>query len=403
MEVVCPRCCGLDVHKKAVTACVITPEDRSIRTFGTMTNELMRLRQWLDECKVTHVAMESTGVYWKPIYNLLEDRFSLLLVNAQHIKTVPGRKTDVKDAEWIAELVRHGLVRGSFVPERSQRELRDMTRYRRSLMDERTREVNRIQKILEGANIKLSSVASDVVGVSGRTMIEAMVNGVDDPSVLADMAKGALRRKKSSLEEALQGLLSENQKTVLRIQLGHLDFLDKQIAQLDEEIGKAVEPEQEIFERLDDVPGMDSRSSQEVLAETGTDMSRFPVAGQLSSWAGLCPGNNESGGKRRNGRSRHGNRWLCSALVRVARAATRRSHNYLSALYHRIARRRGDKRAIFAVAHSIAVTIHAMLSKGTVYQDLGSLYFDQRDQERTVRRAVQRIEKLGYKVSLQVA
>ncbi len=403
MEVLHPRCCGLDVHKKTVTACVITPDGREIRTFGTMTNDLLQLKEWLHESKVTHVAMESTGVFWKPIYNLLEDGFNLLLVNAQHIKAVPGRKTDVKDAEWIAQLLRHGLVRGSFVPDRNQRELRDLVRYRRSLIDERSREVNRIQKVLEGANIKLSSVASDVVGASGRAMLAAMVNGIDDPKALANMAKGTLRRKKASLEEALQGLISEQQKAILKIQLDHLDFLDKQIARLDEEISERMRPQQEVIERLDSIPGMDHRSSEEVLAEIGTEMSQFPTAAHLSSWAGLCPGSNESGGKRKNGRTRRGNRWLCSTLVRAARATTRRSNNYLSALYHRIVRRRGDKRAIFAVAHSIAVIIHTMLSKGTVYQDLGALYFDERDQERTVRRAVQRIERLGYKVSLQVA
>jgi len=403
MEVLHPRCCGLDVHKKTVTACVITPDGREIRTFGTMTNDLLQLKEWLHESKVTHVAMESTGVFWKPIYNLLEDGFNLLLVNAQHIKAVPGRKTDVKDAEWIAQLLRHGLVRGSFVPDRNQRELRDLVRYRRSLIDERSREVNRIQKVLEGANIKLSSVATDVVGASGRAMLAAMVNGIDDPKALANMAKGTLRRKKASLEEALQGLISEQQKAILKIQLDHLDFLDKQIARLDEEISERMRPQQEVIERLDSIPGMDHRSSEEVLAEIGTEMSQFPTAAHLSSWAGLCPGSNESGGKRKNGRTRRGNRWLCSTLVRAARATTRRSNNYLSALYHRIVRRRGDKRAIFAVAHSIAVIIHTMLSKGTVYQDLGALYFDERDQERTVRRAVQRIERLGYKVSLQVA
>jgi len=403
MEVLYSRCCGLDVHKKTVTACVITPEGREIRSFGTMTNDLLKLKGWLREAKVTHVAMESTGVFWKPIYNLLEDGFNLLLVNAQHIKTVPGRKTDVKDAEWIAQLLRHGLVRGSFVPDRNQRELRDLARYRRSLIDERSREVNRIQKVLEGANIKLSSVATDVVGVSGKAMLEAMVNGVDDPRVLSNMAKGTLRRKKASLEEALQGLISEQQKTMLKIQLEHLEFLDKQIAQLDEEISNRMRAQEEAIERLDSIPGIDRRSSEEVLAEIGTEMSQFPTAAHLSSWAGLCPGSNESGGKRKNGRTRRGNRWLCSTLVRAARATTRRSNNYLSALYHRIVRRRGDKRAIFAVAHSIAVIIHTMLSKGTVYQDLGVLYFDEHDQERTVRRAVQRIERLGYKVSLQVA
>jgi transposase len=403
MDVLYPRSCGLDVHKKTVTACVVTPDSRETRTFGTVTAELLKLREWLSECEVTHVAMESTGVFWKPIYNLLEDSFSLLLVNAQHVKALPGRKTDVKDAEWIADLLRHGLVRGSFVPDRKQREVRELARYRRTLIEERAREVNRIQKVLEGANIKLSSVASDIVGVSGKMMLQAMISGVEDPKALAEMAKGTLRRKKASLEEALQGVVSEEQKTLLKIQIDHLDFLDKQIAQLDAEINNRMQPLEDAIERLDTIPGMDRRSAEDVLAEIGTDMGRFPTSANLSSWAGLCPGNNQSGGKRNNGRTRNGNRWLCSALVRSARAATRRSTNYLSALYHRIVRRRGDKRAILAVAHSIIVIIHNMLRSGTTYQDLGYLYFDRRDQEHTVRRAVQRLEKLGYKVSLQVA
>lgn len=403
MDVLYPRCCGLDVHKKMVTACVITPKVKETRTFGTVTAELLKLNEWLIQCKVTHVAMESTGVYWKPIYNLLEDSFNLVLVNAQHIKALPGRKTDVKDAEWIADLLRHGLVRGSFVPDRDQRELRELARYRRTLVEERAREVNRIQKVLEGANIKLSSVATDIVGVSGKAMLEAMINGVDDPKVLAEMAKGTLRRKKASLEEALQGIVCDHQKMLLKIQIDHLDFLDKQIAQLDAEISNRMRLEEDVIERLDSIPGIDRRNAEDILAEIGTDMSRFPTSAHLSSWAGLCPGNNQSGGKRKSGRTRNGNRWLCSALVRGARASTRRSNNYLSALYHRIVRRRGDKRATIAVAHSIAETIHSMLTKGTTYQDLGYLYFDKRDQERTVRRAVQRLENLGYKVSLQTA
>lgn len=403
MEVVYPRCCGLDVHKATVVACVITPEHKETRTFGTVTPELLKLGEWLSQCQVTHVAMESTGIFWKPIYNLLENDFSLLLVNAQHIKAVPGRKTDVKDAEWIADLLRHGLVQSSFVPDRSQRELRELVRYRRTLIEERTREVNRIQKVLEGANIKLSSVATDIVGVSGKAMLEAMINGVDDPKVLAEMAKGTLRRKKASLEEALQGVVSAQQKMLLKIQIEHLEFLDKQISQLDSEISNRMQPMEDSIQRLDGIPGMDRRNAEDVLAEIGTDMNRFPTSAQLSSWAGLCPGNNESAGKRKSSHTRNGNRWLCSALVRAARAATRRSNNYLSALYHRIVRRRGDKRAIFAVAHSIIVIIHNMLKSGTIYHDLGNLYFDSRDQERLVHRTVQRLEKLGYVVNLQVA
>ncbi len=401
MEILYPRCCGLDVHKKMVMGCVITPEGSETRSFGTVTAELLKLKEWLASFRVTHVGMESTGVYWKPIWNLLEDSFSLILVNARHLKNVPGRKTDVKDAQWIAEVLRHGLVQGSFVPDRNQRELRELTRYRRSLIEERAREVNRIQKLLEGANIKLSSVATDVVGASGRAMLEAMVNGVEDPGVLADMAKGALRRKRASLEEALRGLVSEQQKTMLKIQLEHLDFLDKQIVQLDEEIGKRMRPATEVMERLDTVPGVDRRSAEEIVAEIGTDMSRFPTAAHLASWAGLCPGNNESAGKRKSGRRRPGNSWLCSTLVRASRATTRRSNNYLSALYHRIVRRRGDKRAILAVAHAIGVIIHNLIAKGTVYEDLGALYFDKRDREHLIRRYISRIEQLGLKVTLE--
>lgn len=400
MEVLYPRCCGLDVHKKMVTACVITPEGRETRSFGTVTAELLKLKEWLESSRVSHVGMESTGVYWKPLWNLLEDGFNLILVNARYLKNVPGRKTDVKDAEWIAEVLRHGLVRGSFVPDRNQRELRELTRYRRSLIEEHAREVNRIQKLLEGANIKLASVATDVVGASGRAMLEAMVNGVEDPVILADMAKGVLRRKKASLEDALLGVVGEHQKMVLKVQLEHLDFLDKQIDQLDQEISKRMRPQNEVLERLDTVPGVDRRSAEDIVAEIGVDMRQFPTADHLASWAGLCPGNNESAGKRKSGRRRPGNNWLCSALVRASRATTRRSDNYLSALYHRIARRRGDKRAILAVAHALIVIMHNMIAKQTVYQELGASYFEERDQEHIIRRAINRIEQFGKKVVL---
>jgi transposase len=403
MEVLYQRCCGLDVHKAVVAACIITPEGRDIRTFSTMTGDLLKFKEWLLERKVTHVAMESTGVYWKPVYNLLEDSFTVLLANAQHIKRVPGRKTDVKDAEWIAEVMRHGLVRGSFVPDKEQRELRDMVRYRRSLIQERSREVNRIQKLLEGCNIKLSSVASDIAGVSGRAMLEAMVNGIEDPGILANMARGTMRRKKASLEESLRGFLSITQKMMLRKQLEHLDFLDKQIAEMDEEINGRMAKQEKYIELLDTVPGIDRRGAEEILVEIGTDMSLFPTAAHLASWAGICPGNHQSAGKRKSGRARPGNRWFRSTLILAARATTRRSKNYFSALYHRIVVRRGDKRAIFAVAHAIAQTIYAMLLNGTVYQDLGVNYFDERDRQRLIHRSIRRIEALGFKVSLQVA
>lgn len=403
MELLYQRCCGLDVHKKVVAACVITPQGRETRTFSTMTSDLLKLKDWLVESEVSHIAMESTGVFWKPVYNLLEDDFSLLLVNAQHIKALPGRKTDMKDAEWIAQLLRHGLVKGSFVPDRDQRELRELVRYRRSLIEERARVINRIQKVLEGANIKLSSVATDVVGVSGRAMIEAMVNGVNDPKVLAEMAKGRLRKKKETLEESLKGLMGNHQKTMLNSQLRHLAFLDQEIARLDEEIGGRMHRFDEVMQRLDTIHGVDRRGAEEVLAEIGTDMSRFSTTGHLASWAGICPGNNRSGERQKSGRTRRGNRWLRSTLIRAARGAARSMGNYLSAQYHRLVHRRGDKRAIVAVAHTIIVIIYNILCKGTTYQDLGYLYFDKRDQERVLRRAVQRIEALGYKLSLQVA
>lgn len=403
MEVVYPRAAGVDAHKKTVVACVITPQGREVRTFGTMTPDLIRVKEWLLQCGVTHVAMESTGVYWKPLWNLLEGRFHLLLANAHHIKNVPGRKTDVKDAEWIADLLRHGLIRSSFVPHREQRELRELTRYRRSLVEEQAGEIARIQKVLEGANIKLSSVASDTVGASGKAMLEAIVHGIQDPKVLADMARGRLRQKKACLEEALQGLIGEHQRVLLKMQLSHLDYLHQQVAELDKEVSRRMQPLEEIIQRLDKVPGIDRRNAEEFLAETGTDMSVFPTAAHLASWAGLCPGNNKSAGKRKSGKTHHGNRWLRSTAVRAARGAMRAKQNYYSALYHKIVGRRGDKRAIVAVGHSMTCTIYHMLSKATEYQDLGPLYFDQRYRERTVSRAIHRIERLGYKVTLEGA
>ena len=400
MEVTYERCCGMDVHKKTVVACVMTPDGRETRTFSTMTGKLIEMADWLAQCGVTHVAMESTGVLWKPIYNLLEERFTVMVVNARHIKAVPGRKTDVKDAEWIAELLRHGLLRGSFIPERPQREL---MRYRRSLIDERARVVNRIQKVLEGANIKLSSVATDILGVSGRAMLEAMVEGAEDPKVLADMARGRLRNKRPSLEQALRGLVGPHQRTMLQSQLRHLDFLDHEIEQVSQEVSERMAPLEDELQRLDEIPGIGRRVAEEVLAEIGTDMSRFPTANHLASWAGLCPGNNESAGKRRSGRSRHGNKWVHSTLVEAAWSASRTKDTYLSAQYRRIAPRRGQRRAVVAVAHTMIVDIYHMLRKGTRYRDLGGNFFRERAHHFHLDRAVRQIEGLGYKVSLQAA
>ena len=401
MEVLHERCCGLDVHKEQVTACVVTPQRRETRTFSSMTRGLLELAAWLAEQGVTHVAMESTAVYWKPMYNLLEERFSVLVVNAQHIKKVPGRKTDVSDAEWIADLLRHGLVRGSYIPERSQRELRELVRYRRRLSEQRAQVVNRIQKVLEGANIKLGSVASDVAGVSGRAMLEAMVAGEADPRTLAELAKGKLKEKRAQLEEALLGLMGPHQRMLLQSQLRHLDFLDQEILRLDEEVSKRMHPFHEAIERIDGIPGIGRRLAEQVLCETGVDMSRFDSAEHLASWAGICPGNNESAGKRRSGRTGHGNPWLRSALVEAAWAASRTRQTYLREQFHRIAARRGNKRAAVAVAHTILTIIYHMLRRGTSYQELGANYFDQRQAQSLVRRAVLRIQKLGYEVTLK--
>jgi transposase len=404
MRVVYERCCGLDVHKKTVVACAITPEGQETRTFGAMTSDLLQLADWLMSRSVTHVAMESTGVYWKPVYNLLEGLgVTLLVVNAHHIKAVPGRKTDVKDAEWIADLLRHGLVRGSHIRDRSQRELQELVRYRKGLIQQRAQIINRIQKVLEGANIKLGSVARDVVGVSGRAMLEAMVAGEGDAVALAGLARGRLRRKQGDLEQALRGVVGPHQQFLLQSQLRHLDFLDQEIAHLSDEIAERMRPFEDALQRLDTIPGVGRRAAEQVLAEIGVDMSRFPTAGHLASWARICPGNNESAGKRKSGRTGSGNRWLREALLEAAWAAARSRRTYLSAEYHRLAVRRGGKRAIVAVAHTILIIIYHLLAEGTVYQELGGNYFDEHDREATLRRTVKRIERLGYRVSVDAA
>lgn len=404
MEVLYPRCCGLDVHQKTVVACLITPDGKEIRTFKTMTSDLLQLADWIVAKGITHVAMESTGVYWRPVYNVLEVLgLTLLVMNAQHIKAVPGRKTDVKDAEWIADLLRHGLVVGSFIPERAQRELRELVRYRRSLIRQRAQVVNRIQKVLEGANIKLSSVASNIMGASGRAMLEAISRGVENPQALAGYAKGRLREKRPELEEALKGLVGPHQRSMLQSQLRLIKFLDEEISRMDEEIAGRMRPFEEALERVDGIPGMGRRTAEDVLAEIGVDVSRFPTASRLASWAKLCPGNNESAGKRKTGKTGHGNPWLRDTLVEAAWGATRTKDTYLAAQYHRLAARRGAKRAILAVAHTILVIVYSLLRNGGEYRELGGNYFDERRRSDAVHRAVRRIERLGYQVELQLA
>jgi transposase len=401
MRVLYQRCCGLDVHKESVMACVLTPEGKQIRKFGAMTKDLLMLSDWLTTFQVTHVAMESTGVFWQPIYNLLEEEFTVWVVNARHIKNVPGRKTDVKDAEWIADLLSHGLLSPSFIPGRDQRELRELVRYRRRLIQNRAQVVNRIQKVLEAANIKLDCVASDVMGASGRAMLRAMAAGETNADVLADLAKGKLRDKIPFLKEALRGQIGPHQRFMISSHLRVLDAITLELEELDREVATRMRPNEETIERLDSIPGVGRRSAEEILAEIGTDMSQFPTAAHLASWAKVSPGNNESAGKRQSGRTGKGNPWIKAALTEAAQAAAKTKDKYFAAQYRRLAPRRGRKRAIAAVAHSILVSIYYMLRDNVAYQELGGDYFDARDRVAIVRRAARRIEGLGYKVALE--
>ena len=407
MQVIHPRCCGLDVHKKIIVAClmILAADGRlskEIRSFGTMTQDLLALSDWLLATGCTHVAMESTGSYWKPVWNILEGNFELVLANAQHIKAVPGRKTDVRDCEWIADLLRHGLLRGSFVPNREQRELRELTRYRTSLIDERTAEVNRLQKTLEGGNIKLASVATDLMGKSGREMLAALVAGSTDAEAMADLARGKLRDKLPELRKALTGQFGHHQRFMLAEQLAHIDDLDDRVSRLDAEIEERMHPFSEVMQRLDVIPGVGTRTSEVMIAEIGTDLSRFPTAGHLASWAGMCPGNNQSAGKRKSGKTRKGDSALRRALMEAAHAAGKKKDSYLRAQYHRLVARRGKKKGAVAVGHTILViAYHLITNKESFYQDLGVHYFDERDRQRVERRLVHRLEALGYTVSLQ--
>jgi transposase len=401
MEVLIERACGLDVHKKTITACIVTPEGKEIKTFRTHTVFLLELIDWIKEHRCTHVAMESTGVFWKPIVNLLEaEEIQFLVVNAQHMKAVPGRKTDVKDAEWICDLLRHGLLKASYIPDRNQRELRELVRYRRSLIQERAREHNRVQKVLEGANIKLAAVASDIMGLSSRDMMNAMIDGEDDPEKLASFARGVMKKKKEELELALRGYMSAHQRLMLKTMLTHIDFLNEQIIELDMEVAKRLAPFKEDLERLDTIPGIALRTAEQILAEIGTDIaSRFPSVPHLCSWVGLVPGHNESAGKRKPSKTRKGNKYLRSALIEASHSL-KGSDNYLGAQYRRIAARKGKHRAAVAVAHSIMTIAYHLLTRKEDYKDLGAQYFEKRQQEAIVKQSVRRLESLGFSVTL---
>ncbi|HEV2457606.1 MAG TPA: IS110 family transposase [Ktedonobacterales bacterium] len=408
MQLVHERCAGLDVHKRTVVACVLItqPEgtcQRAVRTFSTMTADLLALGDWLDALRISVVARESTGVYWRPVFNLLEEGRTLILVNPQHIKAVPGRKTAVKDRAWLADLLRHGLLTPSFIPPQPIREVRELTRYRKRLVEERAREVGRVQKVLEGANMKLASVATEVLGKSGRAMLEALIRGEQDPAVLAERARGRLRAKRPQLQGALQGRLVAQHRTVLKHLLGHIDLLEQSIAELEAEIEHSLAPFGQAVALAQTLPGIAATAASAIVADIGVDMSRFPSARHLASWAGVCPGNKQSGGKRLSGQTTKGNPYLRAVLAEVAWAISRTKDKYLAAQFHRIARRRGQQKAVMAVAHSVLVILYHMLRESRPYTDLGPDYFERLEASQSERYHVRRLERLGYTVTLTPA
>lgn len=404
MKVLYERCAGCDVHKKVVTVHVVVPEGGETRTYGTTTTELLEAVEWLQACRVTHVAMESTGVYWKPLYNLLEATgLTVFVVNAAHMKAVPGRKTDVQDAVWICELMQHGLLKPSFIPPRPQRELRELVRYRISLIRERADEANRIQKVLEGGNIKLGSVVSDILGKSSRHILAAIAAGTSTPEELATLAGNRLRATSEELIEALRGRLNDHQRMLLRMQLDHVRYLDQQIETLDAEVAKQLAPFEAQLQQLDTIPGVNQRTAENIIAVIGTNMTRFPNADHLVSWGGMCPGSNESAGKRRQSRTRKGNPILRGTLTQAGQAAGRSKGTYLGATYRRIAARRGKKKAAIAVGRSILEIAYFVLRDGVAYEELGVNYYDERKKEAVVRNAVKRLERLGYRIAVEPA
>jgi transposase len=404
MEVVYRRCGGIDVHKESISVCVLLVEEggtkKEVRRFGTMTRDLQALSLWLEQLGVTHVAMESTGVYWKPVWNLLEGQFELLLVNAQHIKQVPGRKTDIRDCEWIADLLQHGLLRGSYVPKQEQRDLRDLTRYRVRLTEDKARLANRIQKVLEDANVKLASVATDVLGASGRAMLQAIAAGVDEPEKLAQMARKGLRKKLPQLRLALQGHIREHHRFLLRQLLDELRFTEDKISELEQRIQHCMGPYHRAITLWTSMPGIRLTTAWSMVAEIGTNPEQFPQGSNLASWAGMCPGNNESAGKRKSGRTRKGNRWLRRTLNQAAWAAARTKNTYFAARFHRLAAKRGSKRAIVAIGHKILVLAHYLLQHDCPYRELGANYYQRLRVPSLSQTLVRRLQHLGFQVTL---
>ena len=403
MEAMIERCCGMDVHRDTVVACVLTgpPEARTkkeIRTYGTTTTELEQLRDWLRQVGCTHVGMESTGVYWVPVYTVLEGHFELIVGNAAHMKNVPGRKTDVKDAQWIAELVRYGLIRNSFVPPKWQRGLRDLTRYRRKLVEAQASERNRLQRLLQTCNVKLGSVATDVFGKSGRDMLRALIQGEEAAEQMAQLARGRLRKKLDALVLALRGNVEAHHRFMLEMQLDRVEDIEANIAVVDRKIDEVIQPHREVFERLMTIPGVDRVVAETVIAELGVDMNVFPTVAHAAAWTGVCPGNHESAGKRMGQRKRRGNVHLATALIQAAFAASRAKNTYLKARFWKIAGRAGKKRAAVAVAHSILKAVYQMLKASVDYKDLGADYLDRFLNRRAEQRLVQRLRSMGYEV-----
>ncbi len=407
METLHERCAGLDVHKDTVVACVRIAAgrtaQRTVRTFATTTGALLELHDWLQGHGVTHVAMEATSVYWKPVWHLLEDSFELVLANAAHIKAVPGRKTDMNDATWIADLLAHGLIRPSFVPPTPIQELRDLTRARKQLVQDRTRYIQRIQKVLEDANVKLDSFITDLLGKSGRAVLDAIVEGHTDPELLVSRTTGRLKASRQELLEALRGRVTSHHRFMIKLQLRQIDQIDQSIEELEAQAREAVAPFRHRVEQLTAIPGISETAATVLLAEIGTDMSVFPSAAHLLSWAGMCPRSDESAGKRRSTRLRHGAPWLKATLVQIAWPASRSKNSYFRALFHRLKARRGPKKAIVAVAASILTTVYHLLRDGTLYQDLGPAHFDTLNRERAAKSLVRRLQALGFEVDVRPA